>query len=90
MKIIRAIVDGEQDPRVLAQYRDPHCKQSLSTIESSLVGNYRSEHLFSLKQALEIYDFYAQKIKDCDLAIEKKLLEFLPLKLNLWVNFIHY
>jgi transposase len=76
MKIIRAIVNGERDPKVLAQYRDPHCKQSLSTIESALVGNYRSEHLFSLKQALEIYDFYAQKIEDCDLAIEKKLLEF--------------
>jgi transposase len=76
MKIIRAIVNGERDSRVLAQYRDPRCKQSLSTIESALVGNYRLEHLFSLKQALEIYDFYTQKIKDCDLAIEKKLLEF--------------
>ena len=76
MKIIRSIVHGERDPKVLADYRDPRCKQSLSTIEASLVGNYRSEHLFSLKQALEIYDFYADKIEACDQAIEKKLLEF--------------
>lgn len=76
MKIIRAIVNGERNPKILAQYRDGRCKQSLNTIESALVGNYRSEHLFSLKQSLEIYDFYQRKIEDCDQTIEKKLLKF--------------
>jgi len=76
MKIIRAILAGERDPKVLAQYRDLRCKQSVSTIESALVGHYRVEHLFSLQQAVELYDIYVEKIIACDQAIEKKLSEF--------------
>ena len=53
MKIIRSIVAGERDPKKLAQFRDIRCKQPLDVIEKSLTGNYRAEHLFSLRQALE-------------------------------------
>jgi hypothetical protein len=41
-----------------------------------LYGNYREEHLFSLKQAVELYDFYHQKINDCDRRIELHLATF--------------
>jgi len=71
MKIIRAIVEGERDPNKLAAHRDPRCANSKETIIKSLVGNYREEHLFSLKQALELYDFYHKKIQECDIEIEK-------------------
>lgn len=71
MKIIRAIVEGERDPNKLAANRDPRCANSKETIIKSLVGNYREEHLFSLKQALELYDFYHKKIQECDIEIEK-------------------
>jgi transposase len=40
------------------------------------VGNYREEHLFALKQAVELYEFYQAKIADCDRAIEAQLLQF--------------
>lgn len=76
MRIIRAIMTGERNPKILAQYRDPRCKNSLATIESALTGNYRAEHLFALQQALELYDFYQAKIAACDTEIEKKLAEF--------------
>lgn len=76
MKIIRAIVNGEKNPKVLALMRDPRCKSSISTIEQSLTGHYRTEHIFSLKQALELYDMYQAKIADCDNMIERKLSEF--------------
>ena len=76
MNIIRAIVAGERNPKVLASYRDPRCKNSLNTIELALAGHYRSEHLFSLKQALELYDVYQLKIQDCDERIELKLQSF--------------
>lgn len=66
MRIIRAIVDGIHDPAVLAQYRDPRCKESVKTIEAALAGNYRAEHVFSLRHALEIYDFLQSKIEECD------------------------
>ena len=45
MTIIRAILAGERDPHILAQHRDPRCKNSPEVIAKSLVGNYREEHL---------------------------------------------
>jgi hypothetical protein len=73
MKIIKAILDGERDPRVLARNRDGRCKHSSSTIAKSLVGNYREEHLFALRQAVDLYEMYQKKIVDCDEAIIKQL-----------------
>lgn len=76
MKIIRAIVAGERDFKLLAKYRDKRCKNSLETIEKSLEGNYRDEHIFSLIQALELYDTYQTKIIECDHKIENQLSTF--------------
>lgn len=75
-KIIRAIVAGERDPKRLAKMRDDRCKNSVEVIEKSLRGNYRVEHVFSLKQALELYDFYQEKLSECDREIEKLLATF--------------
>lgn len=52
MRILRAIVEGEHDPLVLASMRDTRCKASVETIAAALEGDYREEHLLSLKQAL--------------------------------------
>lgn len=73
MKIIRAIIAGERCPVTLAQFRDMRCKESSKTIEKSLEGNYQEEHLFSLKQAVELFDYYTQKISECDHQIEEIL-----------------
>jgi transposase len=77
MAIIRSIVAGITDPKVLASLRHERCHNSKEVIEASLVGNYRQEHLFSLKQALELYDYYTQKISECDhqIAQQTKKLE---------------
>jgi hypothetical protein len=77
MAIIRNIVGGKTNPKVLASLRHERCHHSEEVIEASLVGNYREEHLFSLKQALDLYDYYAQKIAECDrqIAVEAKKLE---------------
>jgi len=32
MRIIRAILDGTRDPKVLAKHRDDRCKSSIETI----------------------------------------------------------
>ena len=76
MKIIRAIVAGERDPRKLASHRHKQCKNSLEIIEKSLTGSYRVEHIFTLTQALELYDTYQEKILACDKAIEEQLAAF--------------
>lgn len=73
LKIIKAILAGERDPQVLARHRHERCKHSRATIAKSLVGNYREEHLFALRQAVDLYETYQAKIADCDEAIIKQL-----------------
>jgi len=73
MKIIKAILAGERDPRVLAGHRDERCHNTAATIAKSLVGNYREEHLFALRQAVDLYQTYQAKIADCDHAIIKQV-----------------
>lgn len=76
MAIIRAIVAGERDPKVLAAHRQAGCKNDESTIAKALEGTWREEHLFSLRQALELLDVYQEKIAACDAAIEAHLAGF--------------
>jgi len=71
MKIIKAILGGERDAQVLARNRDERCQNSTATIAKSLVGNYREEHLFALRQAVDLYETYQAKIADCNQAIIK-------------------
>lgn len=73
MKILRAIVNGVQDPEALAQHRDVRCKQSVETIRAALTGNYRAEHVFALRHALELYEFLQVKVVECDAEIETVL-----------------
>jgi transposase len=73
MKIIRAIVGGEHDPKVLAEYRDARCKASVETIAQALSGHYQTEHVFALRQALELYEFHHVKVAECDVEIEAAL-----------------
>jgi len=76
MDIIRAIIAGERTPEKLAQMRNPHCKNSKSTIAKSLQGNWRSEHIFALQQAVELYDFYKNQITACESRIQQHLEVF--------------
>ncbi len=85
MQIIRAIVNGQRDPKVLASYRDYHCKNSEEVIAKSLEGTYKEEHLFMLKQALDLYDYYTKLIKECDCKIEDKYTSF-PVKVDIEEN----
>ena len=76
MKIIRAIDKGERDPSILAKHRDSRCKTSIEDIKAALTGNYRAEHLFALKQSLELYDYFQEKIQACDDEIAKTMAKF--------------
>ena len=66
MQIIRAIVAGEHNPKVLAKYRNYRCKRDEATIVKSLEGNFRPELIFALRQALEAYDFFQAQIVACE------------------------
>jgi transposase len=73
MAIIRDILSGIREPKILAENRDRRCKNSAEIIAKSLVGNYRDEHLFALKQSVELYDFYNEKLDECDQVILQHL-----------------
>jgi transposase len=71
LAIIRAIVAGERDSQKLAEMRDRNCKKSEEEIGKALTGTWRQEHLFVLKQSLELYDFYTKQIESCDEEIDR-------------------
>ncbi|MBI3679497.1 MAG: IS110 family transposase [Acidobacteria bacterium] len=64
MAILRAIAAGERDARNLAKLRDRRCRKSEEEIAEQLSGHWREDHLFSLQQALKMYDAIQQRIDD--------------------------
>jgi hypothetical protein len=60
----------------LAKLRDERCKRTQAEIARALYGNWRHEHLFALKQAVALYDFYRQQLRECDLQLQAHLGTF--------------
>jgi transposase len=78
LAIVDAILKGQRDPVELAKLRDPHIRASEETIRKSLVGTWRPEHLFTLKQSRQMYQHYQEQIAACDAEIEKLVVAFQP------------
>ena len=70
LRILDAILGGERDAAKLAPLRDYRVRSSEETIAEALTGNYRDEHVFTWRQALEAYRHYQQMIVACDQPIE--------------------
>ena len=51
LAIIDAILGGERDPAILAQHRNKNIKASVEAVERSPIGNYREEHIFTLRKS---------------------------------------
>ena len=64
--IIRAVLKGERDAKLLAKLRDPRCQASEEEIVQSLQGNWKEDVLFELQQAVDAYDFYQRQMQQCD------------------------
>ena len=78
LAIVDAILAGERDPAVLAELRDHRIHASEEIVQKSLVGNWRPEHLFTLKQSRQIYQQYQESITACDEEIERLVIAFEP------------
>jgi hypothetical protein len=76
MKIIGAILKGERDPWHLVALVQPGVKATREDIAKSLEGNWRPELLFVLRQQVELYRTYQEKISDCDLELRHHLESF--------------
>jgi transposase len=76
LRIIEAVLAGERDPARLAGLRDGRIKASVETITKSLVGDFRREHLFTLRQSLAAWRHYQKLMTECDREIEEQLQAF--------------
>jgi transposase len=76
MKIIKDILRGVRDPLKLAQNRHDRCHATEAEIARSLYGNWREDHLFALRQAVQMYEFYHRQLRQCDEKIEACLRAF--------------
>jgi transposase len=73
MKMVRAIVKGERDPRQLAKLRDPGCQKSEESMIEELTGHWREDHLFNLGQAMKMYDSIEERIGDYEKEILRQM-----------------
>src|SRR4029077_12529918 len=76
LAIVDAIVAGKTNPKELAELRNYRIKASIETVIKSLVGDYRPEHIFTLKQSLTAYRHYQQLIANCDQEIQQRVQTF--------------
>jgi transposase len=76
MAIIQDILAGERNPLKLAKWRDERCKRTEAEIARALYGNWRAEHLFALRQAVALYEFYRQQLHACDDQLKDYLATF--------------
>jgi transposase len=58
---------------MLAAMKNVRIHASEDAIAKSLQGNWRTEHLFALKQALAAFDFIGTQLAECDREIEQQL-----------------
>ncbi len=78
LAILRAIVAGERDPHRLAALRHRRCQQSEAEIVAQLTGHWRADHLFSLQQALAMYDTITMRLVAYDQEIQRHLAAMTP------------
>ena len=78
LAIVDAILEGQRDAAALAKLRDPRVKANEETIRKSLVGNWKPEHLFTLRQSRELFRTYQEQVVKCDREIQQRLGDFKP------------
>lgn len=78
LTIISEICKGNLDPEKLSEHRHYNCRKSKEEIAKALKGNNREDYLFGLKQEYESYQYFQEKIKECD----KQISMFLQTQIN--------
>jgi len=76
LAILQAILAGERDPQTLAALKDHRIKASRDVIAKSLQGDWRPEHLFTLRQTHALWQQHQSLITECDAQIEAMLKAF--------------
>lgn len=77
-RILDAILEGKRDPEELASLRDRRIRASAEQVRESLVGDYRPEYLFTLRQSLEIWRDYQKRITTAEEEMEGYMARLAP------------
>lgn len=80
LAVLDAILAGERDPQQLVLLCSDRIEASSETIQKSLVGDWRAEHLFTLKQSLTTWRHFIQQINECEVEINRLLALFDPVE----------
>src|SRR5260370_8581523 len=75
--ILDAILAGERNPVQLAQLCNCRVKSPREKVAKALEGDYRPEHVFTLKQSLVGFRYYQKLIAELDREIQR-LMQTLP------------
>lgn len=74
LAVLNAIINGEHNPDVLASLcENSILKKKKDRVIQLLKGNFSSDNIFLLKQAVDGYLFYMKQVDDCDKQIDKHL-----------------
>jgi len=71
--IIQSILKGERDAKTLANLADYRVRADKATIEKALTGYWHPQHLFTLQQNWEMYQFHQAQVANCDAKVEALL-----------------
>ena len=73
-ELIGSILEGVRNPVALLARCDRQIREKKAEpMLAALQGTWKEEHLFALRQAYELWQFYQEKIAECDQAIEQVL-----------------
>jgi len=73
LAMIRAILDGERDPKALSSRLVGPAKRKKDLVEKALEGNWAEHHLFALEQAVATYDFLGSRLEMCERRLEAQM-----------------
>jgi transposase len=97
LRMIRAILAGERDPKVLLNLCDEQViKKKRQRVLQALQGTWQQSYLFALQQAVDGWDFYQRQIGQCDQQIQQSLEKLaqncptMPSKTNGKIKRLHH
>jgi len=73
LAIIRAILSGERDPKVLSGLLRASAKAKKGLVEKALEGRWADHHLFALADAVATYDFLDSRIELCEQRLDEEM-----------------
>jgi len=76
LAILDAILAGERSPEHLLRLCDGRIKATEEDIKKALVGDWREEHLFTLRQSLASWRHFRMQIAECEAEISRLMSDF--------------